>query len=104
MSHTLVITEKPQAAVRIASALAESQVKRIGRGGAYWLEFNRRNKKHVVVPAVGHLFVLDTIKGNGWDYPIFDVEWVPTFTKKGSEFTKKYYNNINHWLRTLTSS
>jgi len=99
MSHTLVITEKPQAAVRIASALAESQVKRIGRGGAYWLEFNRRNKKHVVVPAVGHLFVLDTIKGNGWDYPIFDVEWVPTFTKKGSEFTKKYYNNIKSLVK-----
>jgi DNA topoisomerase-1 len=94
MSYTLVITEKPQAALRIASSLAESPVRKVGRGGAYWLEFNRKSKRHVVVPAVGHLFVLDTIKGNGWSYPIFDVKWVPTFTKKGSEFTKKYYNNI----------
>jgi DNA topoisomerase-1 len=94
MSYTLVITEKPQAALRIASSLAESPVRKVGRGGAYWLEFNRKSKRHVVVPAVGHLFVLDTIKGNGWGYPIFDVKWVPTFTKKGSEFTKKYYNNI----------
>jgi DNA topoisomerase-1 len=103
MSYTLVISEKPQAALRIASALAESPVKKIGKGGAYWLEFDRKNKKHVVVPAVGHLFVLDTVKGNGWNYPTFEVEWVPTFTKKGSEFTKKYYNNIKSLVKNADS-
>ena len=92
-SYTLIISEKPQAAVRIAQALAESEIRKVGKR-AYWLEFIRKNKKHVVVPAVGHLFVLDTEKGKGWDYPIFEVKWVPTFTKKGSEFTKRYYENI----------
>jgi DNA topoisomerase-1 len=94
MSYTLLISEKPQAALRIAHALAESDVKKVGKGGAYWLEFIRKGKKHIIVPAVGHLLVLDTKKGNGWDYPVFDVEWVPTFSRKGSEFTKKYFSNI----------
>jgi len=93
MSHTLIISEKPQAAFRIASAIAETEIKKVKRGKTYWFEFIKNNKKHVVVPAVGHLFVLDA-KGSGWDYPVFDVEWVPTFKRKGYEYTKGYYNNI----------
>ncbi|MDI6826215.1 MAG: DNA topoisomerase I [Candidatus Aenigmarchaeota archaeon] len=103
MTYTLLISEKPQAALRIASALAEDGVKKVGKGGAYWLEFVRKNKKHIIVPAVGHLFVLDTKKGDGWDYPIFDVEWVPTFTKKGSEFMKKYFANIKFLSKNADS-
>ena len=93
MPQTLIISEKPQAAFRIASALAESEIKKIKKGKTYWFEFTRDNKKHVVVPAVGHLFVLDD-PAKGWDYPVFDVEWVPTFKRKGYEYTKGYYNNI----------
>jgi len=103
MSYTLLISEKPQAALRIANALAESDVKKVGKGGAYWLEFIRKNKKHIIVPAVGHLLVLDTKKGNGWGYPVFDVEWVPTFSKKGSEFTKKYFSNIKFLCKDADS-
>jgi len=98
MTHTLIISEKPQAALRIADALAESKIKKVGKR-VYWLEFSRKNKKHVIVPAVGHLFALNTKKGKGWSYPTFDVEWVPTFTKKGSEFTKKYYDNIRKLVK-----
>lgn len=98
MTHTLIISEKPQAALRIADALAESSIKKVGKG-VYWLEFTRKSKKHVVVPAVGHLFALNTKKGKGWHYPTFDVEWIPTFTRKGSEFTEKYYNNIRKLVK-----
>ena len=96
MTYTLLISEKPQAAQRIADALAETKVKKVSKRGAYWLEFSRNNKKLIVVPAVGHLLALDTPKGNGWSYPVFDLEWIPTFTKKGSEFTKKYFKNIEN--------
>ena len=92
-SYTLIISEKPQAALRIAEALAESKIKKVG-SRAYWLEFERNGKKHIVVPAVGHLFTLDTKKGDGWNYPTFNVEWIPTFKKRGSEFTRIYYENI----------
>jgi DNA topoisomerase-1 len=94
MSFILIITEKPQAAQKISHALADGSVKKVGSRGAYWLEFSRNGKKHICVPAVGHLFVLDTKESSGWTYPVFDVEWVPTYTNKGSEFTKKYLDNI----------
>jgi len=102
-SYTLIISEKPQAALRIATALAESKIKKYSKKGAYWLEFTRSNKKIVVVPAVGHLFVLNTIRGEGWNYPEFDTEWVPTFSKKRSEFTKKYYDNIRFLVKNAES-
>ncbi|OGI15498.1 DNA topoisomerase I, partial [Candidatus Micrarchaeota archaeon RBG_16_49_10] len=94
MPFTLIITEKPQAAEKIASALSEGPVRKKGKGGAYWLEFERNGKLHVCVPAVGHLYVLNTKKGDGWSYPIFDIDWVPTYTRKGTEYTKKYLKNI----------
>jgi len=93
-SFILLISEKPQAAMRIASALATNSVKKVSKHGAYWFEFDKNGKKHVCVPAAGHLFRLDTENSSGWNYPVFDVKWIPTFTKKGSEFTKKYYKNI----------
>ena len=102
-SYTLIISEKPQAALRIATALAKDKIKKISKKGAYWLEFTRNNEKIVVVPAVGHLFVLNTIRGEGWDYPEFDTEWVPTFKRKGSEFTKKYYDNIKFLVKNADS-
>ncbi len=75
---TLIISEKPDAATRIAQALAEGKVDKVGSKGAYWLEFERKGRKHVCVPAVGHLFALNSVKGNGWEYSDFNVEWVPT--------------------------
>ncbi len=93
-SFTLLISEKPQAAMRIAYALATNSVKKVNRYGAYWFEFEINGKKYVCIPSAGHLFLLDTENSSGWNYPVFDVKWVPTFTKKGSEFTKKYYKNI----------
>ncbi len=95
MSFTLIISEKPQAAMRIATALATNSIKRQERNGAYWFEFERNGKKIVVVPAVGHLFLLDTEHNKGWNYPVFDIKWIPTYTKKGSEYTGKYYKNID---------
>jgi len=98
-SYTLIISEKPQAALRIATALAESKIKKYSKKGAYWIEFTRGNKRIVVVPAVGHLFVLNTIRGEGWNYPEFDTHWIPTFSRKGTEFTKKYYDNIRFLVK-----
>jgi len=92
---TVIISEKPDASKKIAEALAEGRPEKMKKNGAFWYEFVRDGKKIIIVPAVGHLFVLDTIKKKGgWTYPIFDVQWVPTFTKKGSEFSKKYYENV----------
>ena len=84
MPYTLIIAEKPSASQRIAHALAEGEVKKVGRK-AYYFKFRHGGKDFVVVPAVGHLFVLDQ-KGSKskWTYPVFDLEWKPTFQMKNN--------------------
>jgi len=89
--YELVITEKPQAALKIASALGKSERK--GTKGVYYYEVNRQGKKIIVACAVGHLFTL-TQKSPGSNVPIFDIRWVPNYFVKKSDFTKKYYETI----------
>jgi len=95
--YTLIIAEKPDAARRIAEAIADKKPKTIERNGVPFYEFTVNKKKHVCVPAVGHLFVLSPVKDKkniGWNYPIYSYEWIPTYTKKGTEWTQKYFENI----------
>lgn len=92
---TVIITEKPDAMTKIAMALSDGKAKKIEKRGAFWYELKRGRKNIVVGCAVGHLFGLDTVKdGTGWKYPIFNVEWVPSHSKKGHEFSQKYFENM----------
>jgi DNA topoisomerase-1 len=103
MSYTLIITEKPNAADRIAHALAEGAVQKLSRYGADYYKFRRKGKEIVVAPAVGHLFVLNEQSANRhWTYPIFSVEWKPTFTEKNNTWAKKYYQNIHDLTKHAT--
>ena len=86
---TLIITEKPQAALKIASALS-STPRKYSENNVPYYELERNNKKIIVASAVGHLFNLTYVKGQtGW--PIFNIEWVPSYESKGASFTKNYY-------------
>ncbi len=96
--HVLIIAEKPSAARKIALALSQGKPVYKKKRGAQYIEIERDGKKMVVVPAVGHLFTLQE-KTKTWDYPVFDVEWVPTFTQKGSAYAKPYYENIRELAR-----
>ena len=93
--YILVITEKPQAAGKIAAALSDGKDKKINMpGGVSYYELQRDNKQIRVANAVGHLFsVSQAIKGT--DYPIFDIGWFPNFEVRKNDFTRKYYNTIN---------
>ncbi|MBN2331375.1 MAG: DNA topoisomerase I [Candidatus Aenigmarchaeota archaeon] len=96
MSYTLLVTEKPNAAKRIAHALAEEGVQKLSRKGAPYYRIRRGGRDIVVVSAVGHLFVLDEVdKGAKWRYPVFSVEWKPTYTERGSSWSKKYFDNVS---------
>jgi len=87
--YTLIITEKPQAALKIATALGDT--KKINDLGASYFEVESKGKKILVASAAGHLFNLTYKKGQkGW--PIFETEWQPSFMLKKSSFTKKYYD------------
>ncbi|MFA5174185.1 MAG: DNA topoisomerase I [Candidatus Pacearchaeota archaeon] len=89
--YTLIITEKPQAAAKIAAALSNGKDKKINKpGGVSYYELNRNNKQIIVACAVGHLFSLSQAK-KGADYPVFDIEWKPNYEVRKKDFTKKYF-------------
>ncbi|MFH7882306.1 MAG: hypothetical protein QW140_01130 [Candidatus Aenigmatarchaeota archaeon] len=94
MGYTLIIAEIPQATERIVQALADGKPKRIEKRRAYYFEFIRNGKKHICVPAVGHLFFLDEVEKNKCNYPIFSYNWVPTYIKRVLKWTRKYFENI----------
>jgi reverse gyrase len=89
----LIITEKPQAAEKIAAALSDGSASKHAENSVSYYEFNKEGKHIIVACAVGHLFSLSQdVKGS--DYPIFEVSWKPNFEVRKKDFTKKYYTNL----------
>ena len=87
--YELIITEKPQAALKIASALGKSTKRNIGNVPYY--EVNRKGEKIFVGCAVGHLFTL-TQRVPSSKTPVFDLVWVPNYFVRKKDFSKKYYD------------
>jgi len=77
LGKTLIVCEKPSAAVKIASALAEKRPKMGQFNGVPYYELEREGRRMVVVPALGHLFTLKNLKPMR-DYPVYDIDWVPS--------------------------
>lgn len=105
MGYTLIIAEKPDAARRIAEAIADKKPKIVRRNEAKYYEFTVNGKKHICVPAVGHLFVLSPVKdknSKGWNYPVFDFHWIPTYYRKETSWTKKYFENIQELVKNAS--
>ncbi|MFA4960061.1 MAG: DNA topoisomerase I [Candidatus Pacearchaeota archaeon] len=87
---TLIITEKPQAAEKIASALSNASDEKINtKDRISYYEFYKNDRHYIVGCAVGHLFGIGQIAQRG-PFPNFEVEWQPSYKKKSSAFTKKY--------------
>jgi DNA topoisomerase I len=93
--YTLIVTEKPDAANRIAMALdTNGKAKKAVRNGVpYYEAYNNGNI--VVVPALGHLYTITSkVKGKR-DYPVFDYEWVPKYqAERGA-------SRIRVWLKVI---
>ncbi len=94
--YTLIITEKPDAAQRIASALdAQGKAKKMEHNGVpYYVA--KRDKEIIVVPALGHLYtVAEERRGRNY-YPVFSFKWVPRHVaEKGAK-------QIRTWLETIS--
>jgi len=75
--YTLIVTEKPDAAQRIAQALdyGERPKKVEENGVPYFLA--HRERKLVVVPALGHLYTVVHERGGRNYYPVFSFRWAP---------------------------
>jgi DNA topoisomerase-1 len=95
-SYTLIITEKPDAANRIASALdAEGKAARKTENGVPYYTA-RRGEDIVVVPALGHLYTVAGKKKGGRNYPIFVFRWVPRYlAERGAA-------RIRTWLKVIS--
>jgi len=81
----LIVTEKPQAALKIASALGNAR--KYSENNVPFYELTRDGKKIIVASAVGHLFNLVAAEGQrGW--PIFEMVWSPAYKKQA--YMKNY--------------
>ncbi len=92
----VLICEKPSAAKTIAHALDDngSPEEMEGVENVKYYKFVKDGKDHISVAAVGHLLSLKQI-GKGWDYPRFDVHWIPAFeASKGAAFSERYFRTI----------
>jgi len=95
--YTLIITEKPDAAQRIATALdnKEKPQKLKENNVPYFVA--QRDKKLVIAPALGHLYTIMHERGGRNDYPIFDFKWVPRYlAERGAK-------KIRTWIQTISS-
>jgi len=95
--YTLIITEKPDAASRIASALDEAgkPKKIVEKGVPYYTA--KRNGEIVIAPALGHLYTIASKKGERGHYPVFNYQWVPLY------LAKRGTTRIRTWLKTIAN-
>ncbi len=66
---TLILTEKPKVAKRIAGILSKGKAKQLSFEGVSYYTFELEGERYFVVPAAGHLIELDFPEGK-WTYPV----------------------------------
>lgn len=93
--YTLIVTEKPDAAYRIANALdhKEKAERVVERGVPYFVAY--RQEKIVVVPALGHLYTV-TQAEQGSSYPLFNVKWAPLYE------VERKASRVRLWLQVIS--
>jgi DNA topoisomerase-1 len=94
--YTLIITEKPDAAQRIASALdLQGKAKKMEDNGVPYF-VAKRDKDIIVVPALGHLYTVAEERSGRNYYPVFSFRWVPRYVaERGAK-------QIRTWLETIS--
>ncbi|MBI2135688.1 DNA topoisomerase I [Candidatus Woesearchaeota archaeon] len=129
-AYQLIITEKPNAAKKIADALADGKAIKEGGKGAPYYRIAHGNQDIAVTCAVGHLYGLverkddEEKKKTGssdaesenkgktntkktkskYNFPVFDIEWKPVSeTNKNSAFTQKYLSTIKQLAKNASS-
>ena len=99
----LVITEKPQAALKIAQALADGKAIKESIDGVPYYKVTHGKADLLIGCAVGHLFGLDQKDGKKSDWPVFNIEWKPTSElSKSASFSKKYVTALKKLAKEAT--
>jgi DNA topoisomerase-1 len=94
--YTLIVTEKPDAAQRIAKALDyDGKPERIEENGVPYF-VAQRDRKLVVVSALGHLYTVVHERGGRNYYPVFSFKWAPRYlAERGAK-------QIRTWVETIS--
>ena len=93
--YTLIITEKPDAANRVAMALnLNGKPKRLSENGVPY--FSANNDEIIVAPALGHLYTVASVRKGEWDYPVFDYRWVPRY------LAERGASRVRVWLKVIS--
>ncbi len=94
--YTLIITEKPDAAKRIAQALdSKEKPKKVEENGVPYF-IAHRDRELVVVPALGHLYTVIHERGKRNYYPVFNFKWAPRhLAERGAK-------QIRPWIETIS--
>ncbi|MFH0896762.1 MAG: DNA topoisomerase I [Candidatus Bathyarchaeota archaeon] len=94
MSYTLIISEKREAAERIARALDDNgSPSRLEEQGIPYFEAYHNSKKLLIVPAIGHLYTIAPEGKSGFHYPVLNVKWTAAFLfNKKLAYTKRWIN------------
>ncbi|MCW4000023.1 MAG: DNA topoisomerase I [Candidatus Bathyarchaeota archaeon] len=93
--YTLIITEKPDAANRIATALDEQGSPKKSLKNGVPIYHANRGGDIMVVPALGHLYTITAQKGTR-GYPVFDYRWVPRYV------AERKAKHIRVWLDVIS--
>jgi len=94
--YTLIVTEKPAAARRIAQALDLNGKPRKAEENGVPYYVAKRDKEIVVVPAIGHLYTVTHERGGRNYYPVFTFKWVPRHqAERGAK-------QIKTWIKTIS--
>ena len=95
-NYTLIVTEKPDAAKRIAEALdSQGKPKQFKENGVPYFVANREHEL-VVVPAIGHLYTIVHETGTRSNYPIFNFKWTPR------HLVEKDAKRIRYWIEIFS--
>jgi len=95
--YTLIITEKPDAANRIAEALDNEHkpIRETDKGVPFFIA-KHEDKEIIVASALGHLYTVAGVKKGENGYPIFDYQWVPRWV------AEKNASKSRIWISVLS--
>jgi len=104
MGQELIISEKPNAAKKIAEALADGKPLKENINGVPYYKLSHGNQDIIVGCAVGHLYGLK--ENNKDNFPNFDIDWVQNAEigkKNKKDFSKKYANTLKKLAKMCDS-
>ena len=103
MTHQLIVCEKPSAAQKIAYALGEGRVRRVGSRWIPAYRFERGGNTVTVVSALGHLYAVGQ-QSAGWSFPIFNLSWFPLYeVERKAKRTKAWIEAISKFAEGADS-